>query len=247
MEKKAINVKMHSVNNCSDVIDEIEKECWGNNGINETARVYNSWRVEQYNKDLKETLGLFDHISNALNNSNYHIVQKGTRFGMLKVSSTGKCFSLIIPIDYIQIIRLAYISKRGYLYMALNEEFKWGIPNTFSWYSGNEILPFEFDDINPPTENFYPVKYQGKWGLYYALKKEMVIEPQYEDATGLSEGLFAVKKDGKWGFVDIFDHVVVPFVYESVSSFRGGYSSATLYSCIIKSIFSSDTFFFSFI
>lgn len=230
MDKKAINVKMHSVNNCPEVIDEIEKVCWGINGISETTRVHDSWRVEQYNKELKETLGLFDHISNALNNSNYYIVQKGTRFGMLKVSSTGKRFSIIIPIEYIQIIRLAYISERGYLYMALNEDFRWGIPKTFSWYPGNEILPFEFDDINPPTEEFFPVKYQGKWGLYYAMKKEMVIEPQYEDATGLSEGLFAVKKDGKWGFVDIFNHVVVPFVYESVSSFRGGYSFATLYS-----------------
>ena len=80
------------------------------------------------------------------------------------------------------------------LYIALNENFKWGIPKTINWFKSNEIVPFEFDDINSPTEYFFPVKFQGKWGLYYALKQEMVIEPQYEDAIGLSEGLFAVKK-----------------------------------------------------
>lgn len=227
MKKKAINVIMHSVNNCPDVINEIEKEYWGRNGINEATRVLNSKRVEQYNKDLKETFGLFDHISNAL--PGCHIVQKGTRFGVLKVRPYGDCFSIIIPIEYIHIIPLGYISGRGSIYMALNEDFKWGVLKDDSWF-GNEILPFEFDDINPPTEDFYPVKYQGKWGLYYASKKEMVIEPQYEDAAELSEGLFAVRKDGKWGFVDIFNHVVVPFVYESVSRFCEGYSIATKYS-----------------
>ncbi|MBQ7424584.1 MAG: WG repeat-containing protein [Prevotella sp.] len=230
MQKKAINVKMHSVDNCQEVINEIEKEYWGSTGINEATRVYNAWYVEQYNKNLKETLGLFDHISNALHKSCYHIVQKGTRFGMLMVSSSGRRFTIIIPIEYVHIIPLAYINGRGSVYMALNEEFKWGIPKTISWYPGNEILPFEFDDINPPTDDFYPVKLQGKWGLYYALKKDMAIEPQYEDAIGLSEGLLAVKKDGKWGFVDIFNHVVIPFEYESVSSFRGGYSLAIKYS-----------------
>lgn len=134
--------------------------------------------------------------------------------------------------------------------MAMNDKFKWGIPKKrVFWDKETEILPFEFDDINVPTDDFYPVKYQGRWGLYYARKKEMVIEAQYEDAIGLAEGLLAVKKNGKWGFVDIFNKVVVPFEYESVSVFSGGYSHAIKYSFMEDEVpvlldhYGNETFF----
>lgn len=228
--KDPLNIKMFSTTDCKEVVDEIEKEYWGSSGINEATRIYNAWFVEEYNNILKKTLGSFDHISNALNNSCSHLVQKGTRFGLLCVEHYSHKIYLKIPIEYIQIIPLHFIKGEGMLYIALDEKFKWGIPKTISWFKGNEIVPFEFDDIKSPTEYFFPVKFQGRWGLYYALKQEMVIEPQYEDAIGLSEGLFAVKKEGKWGFVDIFNHVVVPFQYESVSGFHAGYSHATKHS-----------------
>ena len=78
--------------------------------------------------------------------------------------------------------------------MALNDNFKWGIPKKrVFWDKEKEILPFIFDDINTPTEEIYPVKYEGKWGLYYSRKKVFVIEPQYEDASVIREGLWAVK------------------------------------------------------
>ena len=186
---------------------------------------------EKFYKDLEERFELFDYISHALEIGNrktlMHLVQKGTRFGIF----SGTSISVIRPIEYLQLIPIELGGHWGIQFMAMNEDCKWGIPKEkVFWDKETEILPFEFDDINAPTENFYPVKFQGKWGLYYALKKDMVIEPQYEDAIGLSEGLFAVKKDGKWGFVDIFNHVVVPFRYESVSLFCGGYSSAVKYS-----------------
>lgn len=113
----------------------------------------------------------------------------------------------------------------------MNENFKWGILEKKRF--GNketEILPFIFEDINAPTEDIYPVKYYGKWGLYYSRGKEFVIEPQYEDASIIREGLWAVKKEGQWGFVDLFNNLQVPFEFEQVSDFSHGYAHAVLFS-----------------
>lgn len=213
---------------------------------------------ERFYKDLEERFESFDNISHSLEICNrktlMHLVQKGTRFGIF----SGTDISIIIPIEYLQLIPIDLGRNHGIQFMAMNDKFKWGIPNwhkeTAVGFDGiihkeTEILPFEFDDINVPTDDFYPVKYQGRWGLYYARKKEMVIEAQYEDAIGLAEGLLAVKKNGKWGFVDIFNKVVVPFEYESVSVFSGGYSHAIKYSFmedewpVLLDHYGNETFF----
>lgn len=220
---------------------------------------------ERFYKNLEERFESFDYISHSLEICNrktlMHLVQKGTRFGIF--SGTG--ISIIIPIEYLQLVPIDLGRNHGIQFMAMNDKFKWGIPNwdketevgvvppaTFDGIimdKETEILPFEFDDINVPTDDFYPVKYQGRWGLYYARKKEMVIEAQYEDAIDLAEGLLAVKKNGKWGFVDIFNKVVVPFEYESVSVFSGGYSHAIKYSFMEDEVpvlldhYGNETFF----
>ncbi len=218
---------------------------------------------ERFYKDLEERFESFDYISHSLEICNrktlMHLVQKGTRFGIF----SGIGISIIIPIEYLQLVPIDLGRNHGIQFMAMNDKFKWGIPNwdketevevlpaTFDGKipKKTEILPFEFDDINVPTDDFYPVKYQGRWGLYYAREKEMVIEAQYEDAIGLAEGLLAVKKNGKWGFVDIFNKVVVPFEYESVSVFSGGYSHAIKYSFmedegpVLLDHYGNETFF----
>lgn len=223
---------------------------------------------ERFYKDLEERFESFDYISHSLEICNrktlMHLVQKGTRFGIF----SGTDISIIRPIEYLQLVPIDLGRNHGIQFMAMNDKFKWGIPKKrvfrdketgilpvgFDGIIPNrdketEILPFEFDDINVPTDDFYPVKYQGRWGLYYARKKEMVIEAQYEDAIGLAEGLLAVKKNGKWGFVDIFNKVVVPFEYESVSVFSGGYSHAIKYSFMEDEVpvlldhYGNETFF----
>jgi len=226
MNKIVINVPMYSSKGNQEIIDEIKDEYI--RGGHDLRFVQPR---EKFYKDLEERFELFDYISHALEICNrktlMHLVQKGTRFGIF----SGTDISIIRPIEYLQLVPIDLGRRHGIQFMAMNEDFKWGIPKQrVFWDKETEILPFDFDDINAPTEDFYPVKYQGRWGLYYARKKEMVIDPQYEDALGLSEGLFAVKKDGKWGFVDIFNHEVVAFDYESVTLFRGGYSSAVKYS-----------------
>lgn len=205
---------------------------------------------ERFYKDLEERFESFDYISHSLEICNrktlMHLVQKGTRFGIF----SGTDISIIRPIEYLQLVPIDLGRNHGIQFMAMNDKFKWGIPKKRVFRDKEtEILPFEFDDINVPTDDFYPVKYQGRWGLYYARKKEMVIEAQYEDAIGLAEGLLAVKKNGKWGFVDIFNKVVVPFEYESVSVFSGGYSHAIKYSFMEDEVpvlldhYGNETFF----
>lgn len=233
MTKELLNVKMHSIKDCQEVIDEI---------INNHFRRLNSWytwQIEQFAKELKEKLEQFDSISNALKIGNrqteYHLVQKETRFGIF---SGGGYISLIQPIKYLQIIPVDLGGDNGFErieFVAMDENFKWGIhEENVLRKDETEKLPFIFDDINAPTENIYPVKYNGKWGLYYSRWKEFLIDPQYENASIIREGLWAVKKDGKWGFVDLFNKIQIPFEFEQVSDFLHGYAHAVLFSAIVN-------------
>lgn len=232
MTKEPLNVKMHPINDCQEVIDEIV-----NNHFRRTNTWY-PWLIETFAKELNGKLQQFDSISNALKigdrQTDFYLVQKGTRFGVL---SGEYNISIIHPTEYLQIVPVdlgrGCSFKKTIEFIAMNENFKWGIPQKkYFWNHEPEILPFIFDDINAPTENIYPVKYNGKWGLYYSLWKEFLIDPQYEDASIISEGLWAVKKDSKWGFVNLFNKIQVPLEFEQVSDFLHGYAHAILSSTI---------------
>lgn len=226
MSKNILNVPMYSVRGNQEIIDEIKDEYikGGHNLCFVQPR-------EKFYKDLGKKFEEFDLISHALvigkRQTLMHLVQKGTRFGIF----AGTDLSIHRPIEYLQLIPMDVGGNNGIEFMALNDNFKWGIPKKrVFWDKEKEILPFIFDDINTPTEEIYPVKYEGKWGLYYSGKKVFVIEPQYEDASVIREGLWAVKKDGKWGFVDLFNKCRIPFEYESVSDFSHGYAHAVAFS-----------------
>lgn len=217
---------MYSVRGNQEIIDEIKDEYikGGHNLCFVQPR-------EKFYKDLGKKFEEFDLISHALvigkRQTLMHLVQKGTRFGIF----AGTDLSIHRPIEYLQLIPMDVGGNNGIEFMALNDNFKWGIPKKrVFWDKEKEILPFIFDDINTPTEEIYPVKYEGKWGLYYSRKKVFVIEPQYEDASVIREGLWAVKKGGKWGFVDLFNRCRIPFEYESVSDFSHGYAHAVAFS-----------------
>ena len=231
MAKELLNVKMHSIKDCQEVVDEICNEYPGGTLLRSGVRVWFAGQKEKFLKGLSEKLEQFDSISNALKigdrQTGFHLVQKGTRFGIF----SGYGMSIIQPIEFLQILPIDLGGNNGFVFLAMNENFKWGIPKKKeSWNNETEILPFIFDDINAPTEDIYPVNYNGKWGLYYSRGKEYIIEPQYEDASIIREGLWAVKKDGKWGFVDLFNCCQIPFEYEQVSDFSHGYAHAVLFS-----------------
>lgn len=231
MTKELLNVKMNSIKDCQEVIDEIDNEHPGGTVLDGGVRVWFAGQKEKFLKELNEKLEQFDSISNALKigerQTNFHLVQKGTRFGIF----SGYGVSVIQPIEFLQIIPIHLEGNNSFVFIAMNENFKWGIlKNKEFWNNETEILPFIFEDINAPTEDIYPVKYNGKWGLYYSRGKEFVIEPQYESASIIREGLWAVKKEGKWGFVDLFNNIQVPFEFEQVSDFSHGYAHAVLFS-----------------
>lgn len=231
MTKELLNVKMNSIKDCQEVIDEIDNEHPGGTVLDGGVRVWFAGQKEKFLKELNEKLEQFDSISNALKigerQTNFHLVQKGTRFGIF----SGYGVSVIQPIEFLQIIPIHLGGNNSFVFIAMNENFKWGIlKNKEFWNNETEILPFIFEDINAPTEDIYPVKYNGKWGLYYSRGKEFVIEPQYESASIIREGLWAVKKEGKWGFVDLFNNIQVPFEFEQVSDFSHGYAHAVLFS-----------------
>ncbi len=217
MERKALNIKMFSTKDCQDIIDEIKDEY-----IRGGHEICSDESYERFSQRLKREFEKFDFISNSLiapETYAMHLVQKGTRFGLF----CGYNISIEWPIKFLQINQQG---ENGGL-MALDDNLKWGIPNkTTGWNNRTTILPFEFDDINVCTGDFFPVKQQGKWGLYSYINWKMVIDPQYDDARSVCEGLWAVSKDGKWGFVDIFNDVIIPFEYDSVSNFINGYAHA---------------------
>lgn len=211
MKIKALNEKMFSTKDCQDIIDEIKDQYIRG--------------VDYFYKKLQSEFEQFDFISNALyvggKQTCFHLVQKGTRFGIF----SGYKVSVIQSIDFLQIMPIDLGDNKDFVFIAMNDSFKWGVYKGKFWRDNEtEILPFIFDDINIPTEDIYPVKYNGKWGLYYSYGKEYVIEPQYEDAGIIREGLWAVKKGGKWGFVDLFNNCQIPFNYIQVSDFSKGYS-----------------------
>ena len=86
MTKELLNVKMNSIKDCQEVIDEIDNEHPGGTVLDGGVRVWFAGQKEKFLKELNEKLEQFDSISNALKigerQTNFHLVQKGTRFGI---------------------------------------------------------------------------------------------------------------------------------------------------------------------
>ena len=67
--------------------------------------------------------------------------------------------------------------------------------------SGNEVIPFIYEEAGRFSEGLARVKKEGLCG-YIDKKGNEVIPFIYEDAKDFSEGLALVKKNDKWGYVD---------------------------------------------
>lgn len=220
-----INVRLYDKNNI-DVQKAIRDDYIKNGGYDST-----------YKREKETFYDEFDFVSDELNICdriiNLRIIQKGTRFG---ISSGIKI--LIQPI-YLQIITLP--TKESVNFACIDDRLQWGIPSLRN--NKKYIVPFEFQCIRRGVENFYPVKRNGKWGVYYhhvqdeidgvfhsrarrrtPQKSRLVIDCQYDDALYYNEGLCAVKKDGKWGYINFYGEIVIPFIYKSVTNFESGYA-----------------------
>ena len=76
--------------------------------------------------------------------------------------------------------------------------------------TGNEIIPFIYDDARDFSEGLAWVKSADKWGCIDETGKA-VIPFIYDYAYRFSEGLASVKMNDKYGYVDRTGKVVIPF------------------------------------
>ena len=84
MTKELLNVKMHSIKDCQEVIDEIENEVLAGE-----VRYRFAGQKEKFLKELNDKFEQFDSISNALKigerQTSFHLVQKGTVWDFLRI------------------------------------------------------------------------------------------------------------------------------------------------------------------
>ncbi|MEO1051234.1 MAG: WG repeat-containing protein [Bacteroidota bacterium] len=83
-----------------------------------------------------------------------------------------------------------------------------------------------FEEIYPPSEGFYGVKIDGKYGFIDANSK-LRIANRYDGIGQFSEGLVSIKLLGKWGFIDKQEKLIIQPNYDSVTPFMHGISQVT--------------------
>ncbi len=93
---------------------------------------------------------------------------------------------------------------------------KFGFVNQSGQYV---VLPI-YDDVKPFSENMAAVKKNSLWGFINHTGAE-IIKPAYFSVQAFSEGK-ALVFNGKFGFIDKAGRLVIPMIYNSGVSFRGG-------------------------
>ncbi len=103
--------------------------------------------------------------------------------------------------------------------------------------TGKTILPLEYDDVN-----FFPSMVSARQTLgddtYFEISVKpngtgllsngrIVIEPIYDKIAPFNCGVAAARKNGKWGYIDPEGNTVLPFEYDSVSSFSNNNARVT--------------------
>ena len=117
---------------------------------------------------------------------------------------------------------LNYFDNDGLARLRLASTSKCGIVDV---ETGNTLIPFEYDDINLPSEGLLCAEKDDKYG-YVNMKNEIIIPFIYDDANDFSEGLALVgKKDKlmvtnqglmwkkKYGFINKIGEIEIPFKF----------------------------------
>ena len=147
-------------------------------------------------------------------------VKKGNKYGVVKVQNK-KIFEIVKPtFDDIGILPNCSYNQIGFL-IPVNSEGLWGVLNS---ENDKLLLKCKYKDIggfNQRDRNLLcQVKKDNKWAIY-DVKGKKVTSFLYEDMLTYSEGLCPVKKMGKWGFLNKYGFLVVPAIFEIVTTIDG--------------------------
>jgi len=86
----------------------------------------------------------------------------------------------------------------------------WGITKERDlWDKDLFLVPFKFDDIRFSDNDYFPVKDNGKWGIYDSRKKDFNLPVDYDEIKAPVIGFCPVKLNGKWGLYNIYDKDMV--------------------------------------
>ncbi len=145
--------------------------------------------------------------------------------------------------DYIS----TFFNVNGYLTCETNN--KKGILNNL----GTEIIPPSYSEINIFGDSIaividslemdkkHNITKNGKWGAFNLKDNKLIISPQYDFISGntISENIILCNtggqavdlynvSGGKWGGIDTDGNIVIPFKYESISSFKNGVAQVVI-------------------
>lgn len=84
---------------------------------------------------------------------------------------------------------------------------------------GRLLLPLQFEEAGYLDGRYFDVKQNGRWGIYDAQAKQLIIPAAYEGfdycgGCGRKADYLHAKKNGKWGVIDFKERQLAPFVYD---------------------------------
>lgn len=95
---------------------------------------------------------------------------------------------------------------------------KWGYINL----KGEEVVPFQFDEVGDFSYGLAPVKSNGKWG-YSDTQGHLVGPLTFDAVSGIwHDNLSAVEVNGKWGYINPQGDTVIPPKFDHVTEFSEG-------------------------
>jgi len=97
---------------------------------------------------------------------------------------------------------------------------------TYKIDSSNRNNVVIYEEINEPTEDFYLVAKDGKYG-FLNKKGEVVVSLKYTDALPFKQGVAAVGIDGNWFFIDKTGKQIFINRFNNVSSFSDSLCAVT--------------------
>ena len=136
--------------------------------------------------------------------------------GFMRVRNNGKAGiinekgEIIIPLEYDNV--LDYKNKM----FIVEKNNKWGIVDT----QNNIMIPFEYARIRHFEDELALISNNGIG--YVNIKNEIVINAQYNfNFLGdFHNGLALVKKDKKFGYINKYNEIIIPIIYDNALPFK---------------------------